>query len=166
MVNGVRVEIHFVTFWEDLSILGRSEKHCGVKVICFCIDTIHISLAPAGSLGWMRRSCTGAWEWGVGGWRVCGGHLEFGFSSQRNVSGFEVSQLPTLLMSWFWEVGRQAYKMLPGTGVFSSSRSLPFMLLLWRDLWMAACSSLLSLSFLFDWREGSSLRRKAGSSKS
>lgn len=40
----------------------------------------------------------GMWEWGVGGWRVCGGPLEFGFSSQRNVSGFEVSQLPTLLI--------------------------------------------------------------------
>lgn len=69
-----------------LLILGMSEKHCSVEVICICVDTIYICLAPVRSLGWLIRSCIGVWGWGVGGGFV-EDHWHWGSVSQR-MSGF------------------------------------------------------------------------------
>lgn len=144
--------------WELRSIcylLGRpllvlrmfEELWC--KGSLYFVDTIHISLASVGSLGWMKRSCIGVREWVVGGGCVedpsCWG-------SVHKVIWVDYWCQPSSQPCWSlwlgsWQPGIQS---VAGTGSFFLL--LPFLLSLWRVSWLAGMLPTASLSLLSDWR--------------
>lgn len=101
------------------------EKHCGVKIVCICIDTIYIFFSTCWIFGLKEEVVNRGVEMGSQ-WKVCRIPLSWG-SVHEWVTDVSPRQ-PHWRLWQFWEAGIQAREMLPDTGVLSSWRSLAFLL--------------------------------------
>lgn len=150
-----------------LLILGMSEKTlwCNSN-LCLCWHYSHF-FSPCWLFGLNEEVLYGSMAVGSGcAERLCRTSWVWVLFTKECEWVTKVSQLPALLIvmvlgSWQSGISNAAWYRCP-----YPSRSVPFMLLLSRDLGMTACSWMISLSFLSDREEGSSLHQKAGSSRS